>query len=394
MDDDTKTSAEDLKELASSFDFHGKALDDIFETYKPLRRQCPVGRSEKYGGFWFVMKSDDIFAAERDPEHFSVAPSMLLPNIGTDEPMIPIDIDPPEHTAYRRALLPYFTPQIIEGLVPGMREVARGLVQEFLTSEDKDVSRTYARPMPGIVFSRIAGFPEEDWMKFDRWIDEIFYGREDDPERAYKAGGQVRAYFDNLLDKRQDGPRKEDLIQVLLEAEVNGRPLTRDELLSYCYLLFAGGLDTTAWAIRSSLWYLAQHPEDQQRLREDPDLVSTAGEEFLRTMAPVQGMARTCKKDTTIRGQEIKAGDRLLLVFGSGNRDPEAFEDPDTIKIDRQENKHLAFGAGHHRCLGSNLGRRELVVGLQEFLAAVPSFSLADPTEVWHGVGKLALKID
>lgn len=172
-----------------------------------------------------------------------------------------------------------------------------------------------------------------------------------------------------------------------------GRKLTHDELLSYCYLLFLAGLDTTAWAIRSSLWFLAQHPTEQATLRENPDMIPTAAEEFLRTLSPVQAMARTCKADVEVGGEQIKAGERVVLVFGAGNRDPEVYDDPDHIMIDRENNRHLAFGGGIHRCLGSNLGRRELVVALEEFLANVQEFSLANPHEQWHGVGPLTLKI-
>jgi cytochrome P450 len=375
------------------FTFHGPALDNIFDTYRELRQKCPVGRSEQHGGFWFVTKSEDIFAAEQAPDTFSVAPSMLLPSFGTDMPLIPIDIDPPEHTDYRRILLPLFTPKAVEKLDEGMHRTSRELAEEVAAHEVIDASAAFARPMPTIVFSRLAGFPEKDWPKFDRWVDDIIYERTVDPQRARNASQEVLDYFDALLKARAGTEHTGDLISYLLEAEVKGRKLTHDELLSYCYLLFLAGLDTTAWAIRSSLWYLAQNPEAQARLRNDPDLLPMAAEEFLRTLSPVQAMARTCKKDTEVSGQEIKAGDRVVLVFGAGNRDPEIYDDPDEIILDRENNRHLAFGGGIHRCLGSNLGRQELVVALEEFLAAVGDFSLANPDEPWHGVGPLTLRI-
>jgi cytochrome P450 len=383
----------DAQTTGRDFDFHGPALDNIFDTYRDLRQQCPVGHSEKHGGFWFLTRSEDIFAAEQDPETFSVAPSMLLPAFGTDVPLIPIDIDPPEHTDYRKILLPLFTPRVIAQLDDGMHRTAHELAVELAAHDVVDVSHTFARPMPTIVFSRLAGFPEEDWPKFDRWVDDIIYERTVDPERAWTAGREVKQYFHNLLNSRSADPEGDDLIHYLLTAEVNGRKLTHDELLSYCYLLFLAGLDTTAWAIRSSLWYLAQNPKAQTQLRENPEEIPAAAEEFLRTLSPVQAMARTCRKDTEVGGRQIKAGERVVLVFGAGNRDPEAYDEPDTIVLDRQNNRHLAFGGGIHRCLGSNLGRQELVVALQEFLAAVPEFSLAAPNEPWHGVGSLTLRI-
>lgn len=377
------------------FGYHGSALDDIFATYRDLRDRCPIGRSSNYGGFWYLLDSDDIFAAEQDPLTFNVAPSMLLPAFGTDVPLIPIDIDPPQHTDYRRILLSMFSPKAVAKLDEGMHRTAAELAAEVAKHEVVDASSMFARPMPTIIFSRLAGFPEEDWPKFDRWVDDIIYERTVDPERAWKAGQEVMDYFDALLKSRVDsGEQPDDLIAALLNAELqDGCKLTHSELLSYCYLLFVAGLDTTAWAIRSSLWYLAQHPEAQQRLRDDPDLLPMAAEEFLRTLSPVQAMARTCTRDTVVSGQEIKAGDRVVLVFGAGNRDPEIYDDPDEIVLDRENNRHLAFGAGIHRCLGSNLGRQEVVVALAEFLAHVGAFSLADPTEKWHGVGPLTLHI-
>lgn len=376
------------------FDFHGEALDNIFDTYKQLRSQCPVGWSEKHGGFWYLAKNEDIFAAEQDHATFSVAPSMLLPNFGTEVPLIPIDIDQPAHTAYRRILLPLFTPKAIDALTPRVVQVATDLASAIDATGVADVSHAFARPLPTIIFSVLAGFPEEDWPRFDRWVDEIIYERVESPEVAEKAAEEVFAYFEDLLAKRRDEPPRDDIIGYLLEAEVNGEPLTQDELLSYCYLLFLAGLDTTGWAIRSSLWYLAQNAEAQRRLRENPDLVPTAVEEFLRTLSPVQAMARTATRDVEVGGHEIKAGERVVLAFGSGNRDEEMYDHSDEIVIDREQNRHFAFGVGIHRCLGSNLGRREVVVALQQFLEVLPPFRLAEPDQPWHGVGPLLISFD
>ncbi|MDP1702080.1 MAG: cytochrome P450 [Aestuariivirga sp.] len=386
----------DTKTLVQNFDFHGEALDSIFATYKELREKCPVGHSDKYGGFWFLTKSDDIFKVEQDPETYSVRPTMLVPPVA-DFPMIPIDTDPPELTEYRRILLPLFTPQSLAKMEGPVRDVARDLAKKFVESDSTDATAMFARALPTIFFSRLAGFPEKDWPKFDAWVDDILYERTKDPKRAKAAEKAVVDYFENLIAAYKGRTTQEantgTIIDYLLEAKVNGKPLTKDELLSYCYLMFLGGLDTTAWAIRASLWYLAQDLKAQRYLREHPEAVPTAAEEFLRTMSPVQAMGRTCKVDTTIRGQKIKAGERVVLLFGAGNRDPEVYDNPEEIQIDRQDNKHLAFGAGHHRCLGSNLGRRELVIALEEFLKIVPEFTLGDLSEKWHGVGRLTLNI-
>jgi cytochrome P450 len=386
--------AEGRPDRLAAFDFHGPALDEVWDDYRAMHAGCPVGHSSKYGGFTFLAKLEDIFAAEQQPDVFAVAPSMLLPAFGTDVPMIPIDIDPPMHAIYRKILLPLFTPRMLDVLTPGIRQTAQELASAIAAQDVADASKHFARPVVTIVFSRLCGFPEEDWPKFDQWVDDIIYERTVDPERAFAAGNAVRTYFDELLQRRRGAPREDDLISVLLEARIeDGRPLTHDELISYCYLLFVAGLDTTAWAIRAGLWYLARTPAAQAELRAHPERVPAAAEEFLRMLSPVQGMARTCLRDTVVRGQEIREGERVVLVFGAGNRDPEAFEDPDTIRFDRTKNRHLAFGGGIHRCLGSNLGRRELQIAIEEFLQCVPTFTAEEPLESWHGVGPLTVRI-
>lgn len=381
----------DPADTARKFDYHGEALDNIFDTYAELRSKCPVGHSDQHGGFWFVTKSDDIFAAEQDPTTFAVGPSMMFPPV-SPTPLPPIDIDPPEHGAYRKILLPVFTPQELKKLEEPIRRTAQNQAREYLESgSGADASYGYSRPVPMIIFGRLAGYPESDWPKFDQWIDDIFYERIENPSKAEAAQNAVYAYFDNLLDQWKDDPSSGNLIDYLCRAKIDGRPLSRDELRRYCYLLFLAGLDTTAWAIRSGIWYLAHNPDAQKKLRDDPSLIPMACEEFLRCLSPVQGMARTCLKDTVIRGQEIKKGERVVLVFGAGNRDEDVFPNPDTIDIERQENRHLGFGGGIHRCLGSNLGRRELVVGIEEFLKVIPEFRAVDPSQKWHGVGPLNL---
>jgi cytochrome P450 len=200
----------------------------------------------------------------------------------------------------------------------------------------------------------------------------------------------VYDYFRTLLAARRVQPGS-DVVSGLLVAEVDGRPLTDDELLDMCYLLFVAGLETTAGTIRAALWYLAQHPDDLARLAAEPSRIPRATEEFLRALSPVQAMARTLRRDTVVGGVAMAAGDRVTLVFGAANRDPDRFDCPHVIDLDRQNNPHVAFGIGAHRCLGSNLARREVNVALEELIARYPRFELAEPAP-WHGIGQLLLK--
>jgi cytochrome P450 len=383
-----------LEGAVRNFGHHDEDLDHAFDTYRVLRRECPVGRSERYGGFWFLTKYEDIYRAEQDPDTFSVAPSMLLPPFGNRRPLIPIDIDPPMLQKYRRILLPSFAPAQIDAVEPMVRQTARQLVGAFRSRGRCDASLEFARPFPMVVFCRMAGLPEEDFDRFQDWVDRIIYVRTHDPEETARAADEVAQYFMALRDRRLREPHREDLVGKLLEATIDGKSLTPEEFADYCFLLLIAGLETTAWAVRASLWYLAQHGA-RRRLVEHPELIAQATEEFLRCMAPVQAMARKLKKDVKVRGHHLPAGDRVLLVFGSGNRDEEVFDDPDTIQVDREDNPHFAFGVGVHRCLGANLGRREVRVALEEFLASIPEFWIdAERVPVWWGVGPLPLAFD
>jgi cytochrome P450 len=388
----TTGSSERIDELARTFGHHDEGLDAAFDVYRELRRECPVGRSERYGGFWFVTRYDDIHRIEQDPATFAVSPGMLLPPMGHTRPGIPIDIDPPMHTKYRRIMLPAFTPQRIAEMEPMVRDVARVLLDEIGDEPEFDASKQFAVPLPMRVFCALAGLPAEDSARLEDWIDRIFYVRTHDYSDTERAAAECCAYLRSHFQARRDGPPGDDILGKLLSAEVDGRPLTDDELVDYGFVLLTAGLDTTAWVIRAGLWHLAQHPGDLARLVEHPELVATASEEFLRCLSSVQAMARTATRTVPLDGHQVSEGDRVLIVFGAGNRDEDVFPDAEEIRLDRQPNPHMAFGVGIHRCLGSNLARRELRIAFEEFLARYPRFSLepgSDPP--WHGVGPLRL---
>ena len=379
-------------ELARTFGHHDEGLDAAFDVYRELRERCPIGRSDRYGGFWFAVRYDDIHAIEQQPETFAVSPGMLLPPMGHVRPGIPIDIDPPMHGKYRRITLPAFTPQRIAEMEPMVRGIARGLLDEIGDVDEVDASKRFAVPMPMRVFCAVAGLPAEDSERLEDWIDRIFYVRTHDYADTERAAAECCAYLAERFEARRREPPRDDLLGRLLTAEVDGRPLSEEELVDYGFVLLTAGLDTTAWVIRSGLWHLAQHPDDLARLVEQPELIPTAVEEFLRCLSSVQAMARTATEGVPLDGHQVAEGDRVLIVFGAGNRDEAVFPDGDRIRIDRQPNPHMAFGVGIHRCLGSNLARRELRIAFEEFLARHPVFTLApgaDPP--WHGIGPLPL---
>jgi cytochrome P450 len=231
------------------------------------------------------------------------------------------------------------------------------------------------------------GVPLEDEEKFTGWVVRTLQEGFQNLDGAMDTLAEMTMYFGEKVAERRamaEADRPDDVLTLLIEAETE-EPMTDAHLLGTCFLLLIAGIDTTWSAIGSSLWHLATHPEDQQRLRNDPSLVPSAIEEFLRAYSPVT-MARYVTEDTDFNGCPMKEGDKILMAFPAGNRDPELFDDPDDVRIDRAKNRHFAFGSGIHRCLGSNLARMEMQVAIETFLEKVPTFELADPDAVtWTG---------
>ena len=225
---------------------------------------------------------------------------------------------------------------------------------------------------------------------FDSWVDRIIYARKEDELASRAAADEVYAYFRQLLNKRRGEPGGEDIISGMLSSEIDGRALSDDELLDICFLLFVAGLETSAWAIRSSLWYLATEPTDRRRLAENPSLIPNAAEEFLRTLSPVQAMARTLTQDTEVRGVTMRAvnASPSSWVLETATMRYSTIQMPYASTRTRTPLRLRRRRAPMPR---SHLGRSELIVGLEEFLIAVPDFELAEPAP-WHGVGPLMLR--
>jgi len=340
------------------------------------------------------VRYDDVVTIANDTTHFSSRRIGVidLPESQRDGRQLltapPITSDPPDHACARRILLPAFSPHQIEIMTPITRAVARELLDGFAMNGHADAPRDYAQHIPVRVIAHMLGIPAVDEDMFTDWAVRILQEGFNDLAASLDAILEVLQYFGVRVDERSTiptGDRPDDLITLLIETEIDGEPLDRRHLLGTCFLLLLAGIDTTWSAIGSSLWHLATHPEDQARLRAEPELLDTAIEEFLRFYSPVT-MAREVVDDVEAVGCPMHAGDKVLMSFPAANRDPAHFDDPDRFVIDRQHNRHLAFGKGIHRCLGSNLARMELKVALEEWLARVPTFGIVDPAAVtWTG---------
>ncbi len=377
-----------VTDFATDFD-HGSAEYNAKapDVWKELREAgCPVAHSERYGGMWVPLTHDTVHDVAYDTENFSsrsVVISTTRPgDLALPAPIggaPPITSDPPFHNVARRLLLPPFAPKQIEPWEGEVRALCHKLLDEMgeiVPGETViDAAVQYAQHIPVNVIGRMLGFPAEDEELFREFVHTTLERINDSPEERSKAFERLDNYILAQVEDHIENPR-DDLTGYLLDVEIEGNKLAPEHVSGSIILLLVAGIDTTWSAIGSSLWHLAQNPDDRARLVEDPEVMTFALEEFLRAYAPVT-MARMVAKDVDFHGCPMKKDDYVLLPFPAANRDPHMFEDPDSFIIDREQNRHSAFGLGIHRCLGSNLARLELKVAIEEFVARFPSFELA-----------------
>ena len=289
-------------------------------------------------------------------------------------PAPPITSNPPWHKPEKSVMLPFFTAKEMAKLEPKARNICNVLIDRFIDDGQCDAAQAYTRHIPVRVIAHLLGVDENDGDRFIEWIHQILEVGVRRNEAFMQGMMEMTAYFQAEIDKRASTPRT-DLITVMMHAECDGEPWAPERILGALRLLLIAGIDTTWSAIGSSLWHLARHPADRQRLLEDPSLIPVAVEEFLRAYSPVT-MAREVAADTELSGCHFEAGQMVLLPFPAANRDPAAFDRPDEVIIDRQPNRHSAFGLGIHRCVGSNLARMEMRVAIEEWLKRIPDYRL------------------
>ena len=350
--------------------------NDPYPIWAELRAKCPVAHTERFQGCYFPTTYAAVREVAYDSEHFSSRRIIVRDVRITPVPAPPITSDPPEHKAWKHAVLPPFTPDEIAKLEPGTRATCNALIDSF-PAEGGDVADMYTRHIPVRVIARMLGLPETDGDLFRRWIYQLLELGISDSSVIMPTTVEMHTYFAAEIAKRVANPT-DDLITRLMHTKVDGRQPEPAEIVGVLRLLLIAGIDTTWSAIGSALWHLAGHPEDAARLRDDPALIPTAIEEFLRAYAPVT-MAREVVANTELAGCPMKAGHMVLLSFPAANRDPAMFPDPDRVILDRAENRHAAFGLGIHRCVGSNLARMELTVAVETFLQRVPAFRMNGP---------------
>jgi cytochrome P450 len=365
---------------------------DPYPIQDDLRQRCPIAHTERFGGAWLPTRYEDIAEIAYDTERFS-SRAIILSNFRPPRDLAPaggsppITSDPPFHREARKLLLPAFTKNAISKQEAATTELCHSLIDAFQGRDIVDAAHDYAQHIPMRVIADILGFPPEDAPQFRAFVENTLEGINLPPEERVT---RMSALFYYLLAQVQDhlsNPR-DDLTTYLINAELDGRKLDPSHIVGTMALLLIAGIDTSWSAIGASLWHLAKTPEDRRRLIADPGLLPTAMEEFLRVYAPVT-MARLVTQDMRWRNVDMKAEDWILLSYPAASRDPAQFDRADEVVIDREVNRHAAFGLGIHRCLGSHLARMELRVALEVWLERIPEFTLADPAAVTWAMGQV-----
>jgi cytochrome P450 len=358
-----------------------------YPIWDELRQKCPVAHTERFNGVSFPLRYEDIRGVAYDTEHFSSRQVILFDGNPPIEPAPPVNSDPPAHRNDKRLLLPVFSPTAIARYEPQTRAICRDLLDRIGNRNTCDGAVDYVQEIPVRVTASMLGVSEQDGDRFRKWIHELIELGPADPAVLIRAREEVAAFFADELEKRKTLPT-DDLITYLLHARMEGEPLDEISRIRTLRVLLVAGIDTTWSAIGACLWHLAGHAGDRKRLVEEPELIPTAIEEFLRAYAPVT-MAREVVKDTHIGGCPVKKGEKVMLSFPAANRDPSVFPDADRVILDRTPNRHTTFGLGIHRCIGSNLARMEMTIALEEWLRRFPEFQLAPGQPVTWSQGQV-----
>lgn len=385
MTDTPRPLTPEEQALLEDWEPRSPVLKNPERLYQELREKCPVQHSDRHGGFHIISRFSDVTEIARDYETYSSAQGITIPPYGTERPMMPIELDPPEQGDFRRALAPRVSVKRVATLEDQLRAICQEMLAPLAAGEPFDFMTQFAEVFPIDAFwiEPLMGRPVEsaitegDWRgKFQQWSHDLHH----DDERSANASKMINAYIDDVLEDRRVNPG-DDIPTQLITQEVGGRMLSLEEVHDTLLLMFAAGIETTKSALGNMLYRLAHNPDIRRRMAEDPSTIPTAVEELLRLEGPNQGVKRTTTKDVEISGCPVPKGDAVLIMWAAANLDPEEFSDPEDVVMDRHPNRHLAFGHGVHKCIGLHFARLELKVAFEEILKVAPEFEIAVPDD-------------
>jgi cytochrome P450 len=363
------------------YEFHR----DPYPTYEWLRERAPMYHNERLD-FWALSRFDDVLAGLHDPATYTSTGGVAIEH--TDAALKSmIEMDPPQHTQMRKLIARRFTPRRIAELEPRVREWTNALLDSLEGRSQFDVVHEFSALLPTTVVGTMLGIPPDRHDDARQWTDDLLTrepGNPVPPRAAAEGAINIAVLAQELSRARRERPA-DDILSVLVEAEVDGVPLTDEQVIGFCLLLIAGGHETTSKLIANGIRLFAAHAEQRDAVLAEPELMVGAVEELLRYTSPTQYMARTVTRDVELHGTVMPQGAKVVLLLGSGNRDPREFERPDEFDITRANPRILAFGHGAHVCLGAAVARLEARVALQEFLARFPRYDVdEDEVEFLH----------
>jgi cytochrome P450 len=350
---------------------------DLTGTLARMRSLCPVAHSDQYGGFWVATRYEDVLRIAQDWRTWSSAQGVSVPGTKMVVPAIPEHLDPPLQRTFKRLINAYLTPAAVAGLEPATRQLVTRLIDGFVSSGECDFMRDFARPFPGAAFFELVlHAPPDQVSEINDLSTRASVPTSPDARACWEA---MNRWIVEFVDSRRRQPRQDDIVDAILHAEIDDRPITETEILGSITLLILGGLDTTSGALGHFMIRFCRDPAIPDLLRARPDLIPAAVEELLRLEGPFIAIARTATRDTEIDGTPVKQGEKVLISWASANRDDAEFPLADEFQLDRASNRHLAFGVGPHRCAGSNLARLNLRVALEELTQRLFKVQLTIP---------------
>ena len=371
-------------------EFDHESVDHAYnwpERYRALRAECPVAWTESHGGYWVATRYKDVISLAQnnevftsgksyDPETGEVVGGIVIPPLPAPG-AIPDETDNPEWEGYRKLLNRNFGPKAIENYRESAQQFATYLIDQVIETGQIDIVNDFTSPLPAMVTMKLVGFPLDEARRFADLMHEMIYTPKGDPGFAHIMSETqwIRKRVAEGMELYRREPA-DNLLSYLVQGKINDKYLEDEEIQQIIWNVLAGGVDTTTGLTANVLLHLYEHPDKRQQLIDHPEIIPLAREEFVRYFSPIHALSRTAQEDTIVDDRMVLQGERILLAYAAANRDPEIFEDPDEVKLDRYPNRHIGFGAGMHRCIGSFFARMMFETMLNEVLTRLPDYEV------------------